>query len=221
MKLSIFLLVVCLVLTAVPAAAQFLYTNGPTNGNTDAWTVNFGFIVSDRFNTRNNGSTVTGAEFAMWLFPGDTLTSAELSITSSANGGTTYFDQTVSFTQFGCMTNQYGFNVCDEVTSFSGPTLNGGTYWINLQNASVPDGDPIYWDENSGGNRSWPPGALDSGVGTIPGESFGLLSTCAGGRDCLAASTTPEQSTVPEPGTILLLSSGVVGLAGWLRSKRR
>jgi len=43
---SLSLLALCLMLAAVAAAAQDIYNNGPINGNTDAWTINFGFIVS-------------------------------------------------------------------------------------------------------------------------------------------------------------------------------
>lgn len=210
-------LVFMVVLFVIPVAAQGIYSNGPTNGNTDAWTINFGFITSDRF-TLEGSTSLTGATFAMWLYAGDTLTSAELSITSQENGGTSYFDQTVNFTQSGCVANRYGYNVCNESTNFEGPFLNGGTYWINLQNASVPSGDPVYWDENSGGAQAWPPGASQNSVGTIPAESFTLFSSCgAGDHDCRASSTTPEQSTAPEPGSILLLASGVAGIAVWLR----
>jgi len=119
---SLSLLALGLMLAAVPAMAQVVYSNGPTNGNTDAWTINYGFIVSDTFNVAN-GTTISGATFAMWLsptgYPGpcaecstsDTLTSAELSITSSENGGTSYFDQTVRFSQSGCVMNDFGYNV--------------------------------------------------------------------------------------------------------------
>ena len=55
-------------------------------------------------------------------------------------------------------------------TVFNGPTLNSGTYWVNLQNASVPSGDPVFWDENSG-----PSMASTNEVGTIPSESFTIL----------------------------------------------
>ena len=78
-----------MVLVTVPATAQMIYSNGAPNGNTDAWTINFGFVVSDTF-TLGSGATITGLNFAAWTFPGDPLTSAELSITSGENGGTSY-----------------------------------------------------------------------------------------------------------------------------------
>ena len=207
---SLSLLALCLTLAAVPAAAQTVYSNGPINGNVDAWLINFGFIVSDTFNVVNNNTTITGASFGLWLFPGDTMISAELSITSGENGGTSYFDQTLSFTQGMCHGNERGFNVCQENTSFSGPTLNAGTYWLNLDNASIPSGDPVYWDENSG-----PSSASDIVVGTIPSESFTVLGT----QSSTTSTSTTTTGTTPEPSSIILFGSGVLGLAGMLRRK--
>ncbi|MGD0930482.1 MAG: PEP-CTERM sorting domain-containing protein [Candidatus Korobacteraceae bacterium] len=213
------LLSLYLALAVVPAIAQTVYSNGPINGNTDAWTINFGFIVSDSFTVccrdgsdPGAGTTISGASFGMWLFPGDTLTSAELSITSSENGGTSYFDQTVNFTQGSCAGNSFGFNVCQENTSFNGPNLANGTYWLNLQNASVPSGDPIYWDENSG-----PSSASENSIGTIPSEAFTVLGSGTGTSTSTTSTTTT--GTVPEPSSIMLFGSGVIGLAGVLRRK--
>ena len=203
------LVLVCLTLAVVPAVAQTIYSNGAINGNTDAWTINFGFVVSDTFNVTNNNTPVYGASFGMWLFSGDTLTSAELSITSGENSGTSYFDQTVNFTQGACAANQYGYNVCQENTTFNGPTLNAGTYWLNLQNASVPSGDPVYWDENSGASQ-----ASENSVGSIPSEAFTLL-----GYASSTTSTSTTGDSVPEPSTIMLFGSGILGLAGVLRRK--
>ena len=220
MKLRIASLsLIVLTLATVPALAQTLYSNGPTNGNIYAWTVNFGFVVSDTFTLTNFDTPITGASFGMWLFPGDTLTSAELSITSGENGGTSYFDQTVNFTQSGCAANQYGYEVCTENTSFFGPTLNAGTYWLNLQNASVPSGDPVFWDENFGGpgSHAWPVSlASENTVGTIPSEAFTVL----GGQTTFRAGADGEaSSSVPEPGSIMLFGSGVLGLASFLRRR--
>jgi len=207
---SLSLLALCLTLAAVPTAAQTVYNNGPINGNVDAWLIYEDFIVSDTFNVVNNNTAITGASFGLWLFPGDTLTSAELSITSSENGGTSYFDQTLSFTQGMCHGNERGFNVCQENTSFSGPTLNAGTYWLNLDNASVPNGDPVYWDENSG-----PSSASDNFVGTIPSEAFTVLGT----QSSTTSTSTTTTGTTPEPSSIMLFGSGVLGLAGMLRRR--
>jgi len=48
---SLLLLALYLTLAVVPAMAQTVYSNGPINGTTDAWTINFGFVVSDSFTT--------------------------------------------------------------------------------------------------------------------------------------------------------------------------
>jgi hypothetical protein len=196
---------------AIPAAAQ-LYSNGPINGNTDAWTINFGFAVSDSFTVSGEEGVATGVSFGAWLYPGDVLTSAEVSITSSELGGTTYFDGTVNFSQSGCFTNSYGFNVCTESASFAATLLPGGTVWLNLQNASVPSGDPVYWDENSG-----PSLASENAYGTIPSESFTILAECSVGSKSPDCGPPP---TTPEPGSWLLLASGALALlggGGWRR----
>jgi hypothetical protein len=184
---SLSLLALCL--AVVPAVAQDIYDNGPTNGTTDGWTINFGFAVSDSF-TLSSGATVGGLNFAAWVEPGDTLQSAEVSITSSEFGGTSFFDQTVSFTQSGCVANQYGFNVCTESSTFSGPSLNAGTYWLNLSNASTAAGDPVYWDENSG-----PSSASENSIGTVPSESFTLV----GAASCSNFQTDPSPRSFQKP----------------------
>jgi len=184
-----------------------IYDNGPTNGTIDGWTLNPGFAVSDTF-TLGSDATVTGLNFAAWLIPGDILQSAEVSITSSEFGGTSYFDQTVSFTQSNCAINPNGFNVCNEVGAFSGPSLNAGTYWLTLQNATVNTGDPVYWDENDG-----PSQASDNQVGTLPSESFTLLGTGS------TTGSTGTTGSTPEPASIMLFGSGALGICGLFRRR--
>jgi hypothetical protein len=198
---SLYLLTICIFV--LPALAQNdLYNNGPTNGNVDAWTINFGFLVADSFNLTSN-STVNGLNFAAWLTPGDVLESVDVWISSEGVGGTTYFNQQVNFTQSGCSPNQYNFDVCNEVGHFSGPTLNAGTYWVNLYNAVVNNGDPVYWDENDG-----PSSATETyGDVSIPSESFTILGSANGG------------GTTPEPDSVLLFASGVLAVGSVLRRK--
>ncbi len=208
MKLRIALLaVVCLALAAIPAMAQTdVYDNGPVNGQDLGWTINFGFSVSDSF-TLESANTVTGASFWAWLIPGDTLTSVEFQIGANAFGNE-LLDQTLNVTASNCFSNQFGYNVCDETATFNGGgvALNAGTYWMTLSNASVPSGDPAYWDMNSG-----PSQAQENTIGTVPSESF----TMWGGT----TTTTTSTGTTPEPSSILLVGSGILGLAGLLRRK--
>ena len=149
-----------------------IYDNGPINGTTDAWGINFGSVISDSIILSSN-SSINGMNFGAWLYPGDTLISVDVSVTSEPNGGTFYFEQTVNFSQAGCVANQFAFNVCTaSSTDLSQFNLAAGTYWVNLQNAVVSSGDPVYWDENSG-----PSQAVSNEVGTIPSESFTILGS--------------------------------------------
>ena len=201
------LVVVCLSLAAAPAFAD--YSNGPINGSVDAWTINFGYVVSNTF-TCCGLDPIYRFSFGVWEYPGDTLTQVDWSITSAENGGTVYGQGTatsnggtggVLYEQF-ISSNQYGYNI-DEAT-VDGLRVNAvnGTLWLNLQNASVASGDPVYWDENSG-----PSSASQSAVGTIPSEAFTIYDH----------ETTTV--TTPEPSSILLFGSGLVGVAGILRRK--
>lgn len=205
-RLAWFLVLAFCVGMAVPVNAGVIYDDGPINGTTDAWTINFGFVISDTFTVSSGNSTITSLAFGAWLFPGDTLTSAEVSMTSDLFGGTVYFDQVVNFTQSGCSVNQYAYDVCTETGSFQGPTLSNGTYWLHLQNAIIPSGNPVYWDENSGTGCTSPgcPSQADS-TEPIPPESFTLFGNPAG--------------TTPEPSSIILFGSGMLGLAGVLRRR--
>ena len=209
---SLSLLALALMLAAVPAASQVVYSNGPINGNTDAWSIEFGFIVSDTFNVANNGTTITGFSFGAWLTPGGSLDYLEVSITSGENGGTSYFDEGLSnWTASGCVLNPYGYDVCKETTTFNGPTLDSGTYWVNLQDAN-PIGNPVYWDENSG-----PSSASENSVGTIPSESFTVLGGASSSRTFDVTVTTG--GTVPEPTNIMLFGSGILSLIAAVRRR--
>lgn len=209
MKLPIALFtLVFLSLAAIPALAD--YENGPINGNVDAWTINFGYVVSDTFVP--NFSTVGSFEFGVWEYPGDTMTSVDWSITTAENGGMTIGSGSAGGAQLTdqfISVNMYGFNIDRiAVTGLSVNVTSGSTYWLNLQNAVVASGDPVYWDENSGVgcmSPGCPSLASESAVGTIASEAMTVRPLGSG--------------TTPEPGTILLFGTGMLGVIGLLRRK--
>jgi len=189
-----------LVWTVLPAMAD-VYNNGPTSGESNSWPINFGFASSDSFVVNGTSADITSLQFAAWLFPGDTLDTVEVSITLDEFGGTTYFDQILSTNQSDCSLNPFGFNVCTETANFN-LNLPGGTFWVNLGNAVVGNGDPAYWDENSG-----PSSASENQIGTTYSEAFTLNGT------------VNQTGTAPEISSILMFGTGIVGLAGVLRRK--
>jgi hypothetical protein len=200
------LIILAMALVTMPAWAD--YDNGPINGTTDAWTINFGYIVSDSFVAGT--TTIGGFDFGVWEFPGDTLSSVQWSITSGENSGTVFGSGTASGANLSdkfISTNQFGYDIDKISVTGLSVGVNAGTYWLNLQNAAVPSGDPVFWDENSGqgcGGNGCPSSASESSVGTIASEAF----TIHGGSN-----------PMPEPSSILLFGSGALGLAGMLRRR--
>jgi hypothetical protein len=208
------LMILGLALWRHPAEAQVLYDDGPINGTNNAWTINFGYIVGDTF-TLSANATVGGFNFGVWEYPGDLLTSVQWSVTQYFNSGTVYGSGVASgrnlSDQF-ISTNQYGFNIDQvTVTGLSVPLPAGPTYWLNLQNATVPSGDPVFWDENDGKGGGCPSQAdwtscIVSGP-LCPPEAFDIVGTNGGGQ-------------TPEPSSILLFGSGILGAFRLLWRKR-
>ena len=214
MHLRIASLTLLCLLAATTASGQVLYDNGPVNGTVDAWTINFGFVVSDTFTLANN-STVGGFDMAVWEFKGDTVLTVGWSVTSQENFGTLYGSGNATVSDKFISVNQFGYDI-DELTATGlNLPLNAGTYWINMQNAVVTNGDPVYWDENNGvgckgdngmgGNCPSMPSENDSG--TILSESFDITGTSGG--------------TTPEPSSILLFGSGIVAVGSMLVRRLR
>ena len=176
------LTIVCLMLAVAPAMAD-TYSNGPYNGTTDGWTINFGFTVSDSF-TLVSGP-IDSFHFVYWdATSTDLLTTADIQIGSTSFGGTNHPGVGFSNTFLG--TNQYGYNLYQADATGLNIPWSGGAGFATLGNACTGSGcsvtTPIYWDENSG-----PSTAYEDTIGSIPSESFTISSSgCgAGGPDCV------------------------------------
>jgi hypothetical protein len=205
------LTILCVLLAVAPATAQ--YDNGPYNGNTSAWAVNFGFSVSDSF-TVPDGSTIPGLTFVYWdASYSDVLTTVDMAIGSTSFGTDGFFGTLTGVTNTFLGTNQFGYALYQAGYAFSVPWSGDG--FVTLSNACSTSGcsvnNPIYWDENSGiGCQSpgCPSTAYENTLGSIASESFTL-----GTPNCDNCGITPE------PSSIILFGSGILGLVGILRRK--
>src|SRR5664279_5208829 len=183
---------------------QILYDNGPYNGTTDAWTLNFGFSVSNSF---TGSGPVNGLHFVYWdASTSDPLTTVDIQIGSTSFGGSPQTLTGVTNTFLGM--NQFGYALYQADYSFSG--IGSGSY-VTLSNACTTSGcsvsNPIYWDENSGvgcQSQGCPSTAYEDTLGSIPSEAFSLDGSgpeCArdepaNGFKIIHSFTSTEQSPV-------------------------
>ena len=211
------LAVLSLALAALPAWGQnWSYENGPINGNIDAWTINFGFTVSDSYVAE--GTSVTGFAFGAREFPGDKILSVDWIISTGpcsgpAGCGTIEGSGTANdgnLVDKFLSSNAFGYDIdLVTVSNLNVSQTTGNEYWLTLANAVVNSGDPVYWEENSGVgcmSKGCPSTAYENTLGTIPSEAFTIGGAGGGG-------------TTPEPGTFILFASGVLGVAGLLRRR--
>lgn len=191
--------VLFLALALTPASAGLLYSNGPINGNVDGYFINFGYFVSDTFSLASN-ATVNGFTFGAWEYPDDVAQTVDWSITSP-DGTITYGSGTATIRDVRLFNNEYGYDVDRLTVSGLDVKLAAATYWLTLQDAVTEQGSPLFWDVNNGvgcPSPGCPSSAKENVLGKIPSESFTIFST-------------------PEPATLALFGSGVIGLGGILR----
>ncbi len=197
------LAVVCLMLAVVPAMAGTLYDNGPYDGNTAAWGIGGAQAVTDSNNLNSSRSNVYSVDFVYWdASESDLLTTVDMSFGSTPSGTDIFSGTLTGVTNTFLGTSQYGYDLYQASYSTNVVVPHGGLGYLTLSNACTTSGcstNSIYWDENSG-----PSTAYDNTVGSIPSEAFTLIGT---------------SDSTPEPSSLVLFGSGILGLAGVLRRR--
>src|ERR1017187_1301066 len=212
------LTILCLTLTA---SAGTFFNDGGIDGNDN------GFYIpgpsfpnpAGSFQDISNGfvsaasGTPTQLQFGEWILNGSTPTSISYELGTTAFGtdrgsGTVAQNSTNSVPLF---TNGFGYGIYDVTIPVTSLAMTAGNeYWVSLSNAANTGGTQSgAWDlaGPSGGPatcnfRQSGTNYGDCGTG---GESFTLSAPCCG--------------PTPEPSSILLFGSGILGLAGVLRRK--
>jgi len=195
----ILIAVFALSLLSAPASAGMLYDNGPDPGNILGRPISLGNSVTDNF-VLVSDAQVGWLVFSTWLSPGDTPISVDWTVTSLPFGGAMEGSGTALLTILSASSqaNSFGYFVYTVSAPIS-VSLTAGTYWLQLGNEVVTNGDAGFWGQNNGASL-----AREHGVGAIPSEAFTLFD---------------DSGITPEPGTIALFGSGLVLLAAGMRRK--
>ena len=206
------LTILCLALSATAFAAPCApcapcspwWCNDGLNGHYDPYFIQ-GDAVSDSFQS-NVSINMNGFTFGDWVPAGNTPLTVDWSI------GTSPFENqlgsgigAISATLL-CSSGQpfnggicgdgLGYDVYSATVNTGTIGLTSGTYWLTLTGATDNQGGLDGWDINSG-----PSTAYHSRLGQVPSEWFTI------------------NGSTPEPSSIMLFGSGILGLAGVLRRK--
>jgi len=196
-----------ILLFAVPAVlhAATLYTDGTSTYDYQAFPISNGeeAETTDSF-MLSQSATVTGADFVAWVDTNSPPSSVDWSIGSSEFGSNLASGTADPSNSYIEQNTCCGYSIYDETFSIPSLSLGAGTYYLTLGGAISSGGD-VYWDANPTGS-STAAAELEEIYGSVRPETFDILGT-------------ENASATPEPSSLLLLSTGLLGLAAAVRRK--
>jgi hypothetical protein len=225
MRIATLLTILCLALSVPVFAGTLVYDDGPINGTSNSLFIDgvggpFGQSISDGFTPVNNFTGNITVTFGEWVASGTHPTGVSYGIGTQNFGGTitaaTGFTSTLLCTNGsayngGICAGGFGYDVYESSFTASGSFSTGAEAWLTLTGATDSGGTGFNgWDFFNG------PATCDFEVGTIvPGGG----SSCGFNGEAFTITTAGGTGTTPEPSSILLFGSGILGLAGVLRRK--
>lgn len=188
------------------AFADIIYQNGTFNGTVQGAGISSPQFISDSF-TVGAKSNLTSATVGLWTSEGASPVSLTWSIGSTAFGkdiasGTANLSNSLQ-TDFGdaeVFLSMFNLNA----------TLNAGTYYLTLGNATSTNGTTVGWDINMGPSKAFYMNGPND-TGTADSEYFRLEGT--------PVRVTPP-GRVPEPGSVAILGIGLLGLSAARRRSK-